>query len=373
MNFFTLALKNLLHRPMRTLLTIFGIAIAIGGYIALSGLASGIESTWMRGFLDSGTHIVVVRKGTVDMLSGSLDERLSEQLKLAPGVKAVAGELIDMTPLDSGGMLLFRGWKVGSFPWRSLDLTAGGLPQNGTSSGAIIGKSLALRLNKEPMDKINFFGGSLSISGIAKTVGAIGNNSIMLPLKSMQSMLGRPGQVSLFNIQLDDTHQADHVSQVLQGLASLFPGLTFIESERLAQENQFLTLWRGMAWATSLIALVMGFVIIVNTLLFSVSERRRELGILRAIGWSSQRILQLIVLESLVLCLIGGIFGIILGVATLDGLAQSPMLRGFFDWSITLSVILQVFGSVIVLGLFGSAYPAWKAIRQHPLDALRYE
>lgn len=109
-----------------------------------------------------------------------------------------------------------------------------------------------------------------------------------------------------------------------------------------------------------------------NTMVMSVFERIREIGILRAIGWGRFMILRLILAEGLILCLLGGLLGVGLGVA---GLQVLRFLKGF-EW-IQGTYSVGLFGESLVvalgMGLLGSIYPAIRAVRITPIEALRYE
>ncbi len=373
MRFISIPARNLLRRPLRSALTALGIAFAIGGFLALNGLSRGLEQAWTSSLTERGTDLVGVRRGSVDVLAGALNESLGAQLRQVDGIRDVAGQLLDLTPLESGAAVLFRGWSTDSYLWRDLDLLAGELPVQSGPAAAVLGATLASALDKQPGDTVRYFGGRLMVAGIAKPAGVMNNNSLIMPLKTLQSILERPGKVTVFDIRLVNPEDPNAVADVQARLSARFTGLTFTETRLITQKNEILRLWRGMAWGVSIVALVMGLVIVLNTLLISVSERTREIGILSAVGWSRRRILALIVCEGMVLTLSGSAVGILLGWLGLNFLSQQPQLRGFLAVSLPISSLAEYLAATLFLGLFGSLYPAWRAVRQDPVDALRYE
>jgi putative ABC transport system permease protein len=107
--------------------------------------------------------------------------------------------------------------------------------------------------------------------------------------------------------------------------------------------------------------------------MMAVFERTREIGVLRAVGWKQGRVLRMILGESIVICLAGGTLGIFLGWLVLVLMSQMTVLFGGTSSSIRIGLIFQAYVVVLVLGLVGGLYPAWRATRFQPSEALRYE
>jgi putative ABC transport system permease protein len=118
------------------------------------------------------------------------------------------------------------------------------------------------------------------------------------------------------------------------------------------------------------IIVIMG---LVNTMSTAVLERTREIGILRAVGWSKHRIAKLILLESIAYGLFGGIIGIILGYSLMRILIVAPQVQGFIAMSYDLSFMIRTLGLSLFVGIIAGVYPAVKAISIEPIDVLRYE
>ncbi|MCI0475918.1 MAG: FtsX-like permease family protein, partial [Anaerolineales bacterium] len=136
------------------------------------------------------------------------------------------------------------------------------------------------------------------------------------------------------------------------------------------QETQML---RAMGWFISLLAVLGGGLGMMNTMLMSVFERTREIGVLRALGWRRGRILQMILGEALLLCVVGGAFGIGLGAWLTHALNQVPALAGMLDAAITPALIAQAIVVTLLLGAASGLYPAWRAAQLQPVEAMRYE
>jgi putative ABC transport system permease protein len=108
-------------------------------------------------------------------------------------------------------------------------------------------------------------------------------------------------------------------------------------------------------------------------MVMSVFERTREIGVLRALGWRRGRILSMILRESLVLSLLGGVIGTVLGVGGIVLLNRLPVFSSFVKASFGMMLLIQAFFTALILGALGGAYPSWRASLLRPVEALRYE
>jgi putative ABC transport system permease protein len=371
--FFGIAVRNLGRRPVRSSLTALGIALAVSSFIALVGMSRGLERAWITTLLERGTHVLAVRKGAVELLTGSVDAHLEDGLRRVDGVQAVSGELVDLLSLDTGQTVIVVGWPAGSFLWRPLRLVDGALPDPAQPAGILAGQTIAAGLGKQPGDVVRIRGRAFTIAGTFRQAGAMGNSAMILQLPAMQDLVGRPGQVTEFNLRLARPDEPAERRVVQARLAEAFRDLTFTETRDVADNNDILRLVRAMAWSVSIIALVIALVMVLNTLLMSVAERTREIGILSAVGWQPGRILAMILTEGLVLAATGSAAGAAVGIAGLAWLARQPQVRGFLEPHATPQLVAEVVGAAVALGIIGSLYPAWRAVRLNPVDALRYE
>jgi len=350
-----------------------GIAVAVGSLIALVGMSRGLEVAWTNSISERGTHIVAVKKGSVEILTASLDEGIADELREIKGVQSVSGELVDLIQLDSGDSVLLIGWGTGSFLWDTLQLSEGDMPARDRSGEVVIGQSIAEKLEAAPGDTLLIHNREFRVSGIFRQKGVMSNNSITVPLKAMQELLQRHDKVTQFNLRIDDKDNPESVRALKGLLQEKFKGLSFQETGEMAENNEILKLLRAVVWGISIISLIMALVIILNTLLMSVTERTREIGIFLAVGWNEDRILAMFVLEGLLLSSVGSTAGTFMGMYGLQRLAEHPRLQGFIELDIAMSLLLQVAAAAILLGLLGSLLPAWRAMKLNTIEALRYE
>jgi putative ABC transport system permease protein len=189
----------------------------------------------------------------------------------------------------------------------------------------------------------------------------------------MQRLLGREGKVSGFHIRIERPDAPGEMAAVRSRLAAAFPTLSVTESAEFAKNAQVMRLMRAMAWASSTVAMGMAFVAVMNTLLMSVMERTREIGLFSAIGWSASRVVRMIVLDGLILSAAGAAGGIGLGLAALRWISRHPKLSALFQPEVTGWVLAQGAGAAMLLGVLGGLYPAWRATRVNPMTLLRGE
>jgi len=195
---------------------------------------------------------------------------------------------------------------------------------------------------------------------------------MIMPLNTLQSMMGREGQVTGFLIAAahSDSRSIDmlrhRIESAISGVAAM-PARDHVESDTQIR------LARAMAWTTAAVALVLGSVGMLNTMLMSIFERTREIGILRAVGWRRRRVLALVIGEALVIALVGSLLGSVLAVIGLKALTLAPTARGFIDPNLPPGVLLIALAMGVGLSVLGGLYPAARAASLEPTEALRYE
>jgi putative ABC transport system permease protein len=371
--FSTIAAKNLLRRKMRTLFTVLGIGAAVGAFVALVGLSRGLENAWSYALLERETHAFAVPRGVVDILSASIKQDMGREMAQIEGVDRVSGELIDLVDLDTGEIIIVAGWPLDSYLWGNVELEAGRLPGPETPHGVILGAEVAKTLGYRLGDTFDIRTMTFTLMGISKAGGVMRNQAMLVSLQALQELNNRHGQVSTLNFKFETHTDRARVKGILAELNRQFPDYVFSEALDLTKNNRILALFRAMAWGTSIIALFIGLVVIINTLLMSVMERTSEFGLFSAVGWSERRIIGLIVIEALILSILGSTVGIAGGLAGLYAIADSPQMQGLIQPDVSLTLLIEVVLATIGLGLGGSIYPAWRATRLFPAQALRHE
>ncbi|TVQ93503.1 MAG: FtsX-like permease family protein [Chromatiaceae bacterium] len=373
MRFITLPLLNLGRRPLRSVLTAVGLTLAVAGFVALIGLTRGLERAWVDSFADRGTHLVGLKKGAVEILTASLDQHLAVDLRRVEGVRSVAGELTDLLTVADGQTVIVNGWQENSYLWQTLHLLSGHQPRLEYLNEAMLGHGLAEALNAKPGQEVTVAGSSFFVAGVFQQSSVMANGSLLVPLKTLQRIMNREGSVTFFNVLVDKPEDRQWLQELKDRLHLQFDDILFLETDDIAENNEIMRIFRAMAWGTSVVALTIALVVILNTLLMSVTERTRELGVLSALGWSPARILAVIICEGMILALLGGVAGALIGFFALQFLATVEPLRGFLQPAITLRQLAEICAATVLLGMVGGFYPAMRAVSIDPVKALRYE
>lgn len=374
MRFVSIPLRNIRRRLMRSVLTILGIGVAVASFVVLVCMSRGIEQAWVNSLVERGIHMLAISKGSVELLTASIDEMLVDDIRKIEGVRDVTCELVNLVQLEESEVnVLVRGWPVDSYLWESLQIRDGSVQGTKHPTGVVIGQALAEILEVEVGETMSIHEEEFVVTGISAPAGVMDNSTVFLLLPTLQGLMGREGKVTEFDLRLDHPEDPGAVQAVQDRLRDTFSNLSFIETSEIADNNEILRVFRAMAWGTSLVAIIIALVVILNTLLMSVTERTREIGVLSAVGWRPGRILAMIVIEGLVFSMIGSIVGFALGISCLNWLIHLPELRGLFEPEVTIRLLLEILAATLFLGVAGSMYPASRAVRLNPVDALKYE
>ena len=220
-------------------------------------------------------------------------------------------------------------------------------------------------------------GTQFTVTGIYHGASALEADAMIMPLDQLQQLSGLQGKVSTVHVWLRPAPRGESWQQYLKHaqaeIETALPGLHAVPAAERASGNQFVKLAQASAWGTSILALLIGILSIANTMVMSVFERTREIGILRALGWKRWQILSLIQLEAAMLGLGGGFLGIALGWVALRVLAAMPQTASIVSASIRWPLLAEAMGIAILAGLIAGALPAWRGGRLVPVDALRHE
>jgi putative ABC transport system permease protein len=374
MYFFTFLLKNLFRRRARTMLTVIGLAVAVGAVVSLVGVSTGFKNSFMKIYETRDVDLVVNRAGGNQALNNGLPEQLGDPIAKLKGVKQVVGGLVDAIDFRDQGLLgvIVNGWPVACPLFNELTVLQGRKLATGDEHKIIIGRVLAANLGKKIGDKIELYGSEdFEVVGIYESPIVYENGGAIVLLSELQRLDNKPNEVSGFTVSavkpIDDKGLDDLAQRILQ----LQPGLKVTKSKEFVNNVQQIKMFSAVAWVTSAIALIIGAIGMLNTMIMSVFERTKEIGTLRAIGWRRSRIMQMIIGESLLLSIGGAIVGSAAGIGLVKLLTKLPVASGIVSGDISMDVIIQGFLVAILVGAAGSIYPALWGANLLPTEALR--
>jgi len=364
-----MAVQSLWQRSARTFLTLSAIGITVGSIMTLEGTVSSMADAMGQIATGSNAEIMVRQRDTAASSLSSLDEQLASRIKILPGVKYVSRMILTSITLpDAGGIFMLQGYAPNEAAIQRFLIVEG---SNLTGNHQLLlGRIMSISLNRTVGDTIELSGKRFKIVGIFETGVSWEELGGVVSLRDAQDIVGKPRKVTMLGVNVFDADQSVEISKLIN---THFPTIQAdLNADFLEQlpEMQYTDL---MMSAITILAIFVGGLAVLNTMLMAVIERTREIGVLRALGWSQFRIIQMVLSEAGLLGIFGGIsgIGIAFGLTWLMrempgiGLALNP------NWS------LSIFGRglfiAVTLGLFGGFIPAIRATRLQPTEALRYE
>jgi putative ABC transport system permease protein len=393
------AFRSLLSNKLRSGLTILGIIIGITAIIAMLSIGEGakrqlaqsIENVGsnqlnvLPGFIQPGRGIVSAGRGTAQ----SLKMRDVDVIKKIEGVKAVSPEISRRFQVISSSGKNTNVLVIGVTPEyllvRNSKVEKGYFfRENDLNRFAVLGPTVAEDLfgEEDPIDKtIRINKVNFKVIGVLEAKGSVGfinaDEVVLIPLLVMQKILTGSEYLSLIAVQAESSELVDKVKDDITN--------ALLKEHKVSPENQdfsviaaqqFLNTFNALIKTMTIflasiaaISLIVGGIGIMNMMLTSVTERTKEIGLRKAIGAKKKEILMQFLIESVILTLIGGIFGIILGSLISIGVSKFANITSEVSlYSIFLSL---TFSSLV--GIIFGYWPAKRAADLDPIVALRYE
>ncbi|WP_366924288.1 ABC transporter permease [Metallumcola ferriviriculae] len=382
-----LAVKGIVGNKMRTFLTMLGIIIGVSAVIILVSVVQGTTASVTENIESMGTNLLTVTirgRGAEDALT--YDEALT--LADKEGVEGVA-------PVASGNVTAKFGTTTMDVPLEGVDENYQTVRNHTVQSGrfimpldvefrqkvVLLGTEVVTELfgTSNPLGQtVQLNGTNFEVVGVLEekgsSMGGSSDDKILMPLTTAQRFLKSTGIRSLY-IQAESPDMVNAASaQVEQYLLKKFENdedayRVFNQTEMLSTVNQITTSMALMLGGIAAISLLVGGIGIMNIMLVTVTERTREIGIRKAIGARRRDILTQFLIESAVISGIGGIVGIIVGLAGNKLLTAAVGLNA----QASLFIILLSLSFSLLVGMFFGIYPANKASKLRPVDALRFE
>ena len=375
-----LAWRGLTRRRVRTLLTTLGITVAVASMVIFLSLGEGIRKVFVSQLGGIGPDVQV----SLTPLSQGLALQPNLPQKTADDIQALAPELgiQTVTPVIMavrGGLevtqsVVLYGLPAAQgiaavFPTTTAAQGRALTPADEGAGVAVAGAKAAQNLRLEVGSTLNLNRrNQVKVIGVLAPESGLVDNFIFIPLGTLQRSEGAAGRVSLVAVKLDNPRDARRVADVLSEKLDLEAGT---QSDFLSFIDRALIISDAVRFGISLIALIVGGLAVANTVMMGVFERTREFGTLRAIGARPSFVRSLVLTESLLLSLVGGVGGVLLGLAGIAGVnLYTQQLAGIDAAALTPRLVLLALAISLLLGLLSGLLPARNAGRMSIVGAL---
>ena len=398
---FGMAVNALLANKLRSLLTMLGIIIGVGAVIAMVSIGMGVRTSVADSFASLGSNMLIIMPGSTNHggVRGAAGSRKSLKYDDAKAIESKIKGIDYVSPTVSSSYQVVNGnlnWNTsveGVTPElmqiRALKVENGSFisasDMNKRSRVAVIGPTVAanlfgaenpvgqnIRINNQPFKVIGI------TASKGQSIGQDQDDVIYTPLTTAQERMLAITHIHSVNIQVSSPEKMDQVQAEIENLlrqrhhirAGMEDDFTVRNMtslmESFTENTNMITLLLG---SIASISLLVGGIGIMNIMMVSVTERTREIGIRKALGATSSNVLMQFMIESMVIGIVGGVIGIASGIL----LSKAIGAFGGLTTTVDILPVLVSFSFAVGIGLFFGIYPARKAARLDPIDALRYE
>lgn len=364
-----------LHRQLvRTSLSALGVAIGVIAIVALGAVAKGLRASVQGSIKSSGSDMMIWQAGVAADIFSSLDEADTRK-KLA--------EFSEIQDVAAGMSHLIR--TPGARGVAALQIIIGIYPDEfgqqaqeplegrrfRTPNEIVVGYRFAEKQKLHVGAPIEIEGSTYQIAGTFRSGIVFYDGAIVMHIDEVRKIKNADGRVTSFNLRLKPDTDPMELGKRIE---ARYPELAAIADESQYNKiDQGLEASDDMVGAVSFIALIVGSLVIANTMWMSVAQRTREIGVLRAVGWPRRRIVGMVLMEALGVGVMGGGVGMGLGVLLAELTRSLPFSWQFMDPIYPPSIFLRAMGIALLLSLVGAVFPAIRASRIAPVEALRYE
>lgn len=378
-----IVLHNLRRRKGRAVFLVIGLLIGVATVVTLLSLTDALGRRAQNELENFGANIIItprsdeltlnyggVQLGGVNLVAKEIEQTNLAKIDDIPNRRNVAtigpkvlgaveieGQRVMMMGIDPDAELKLKRWW--SIAGRSIE----------KGHELVVGDSVAKRFNLNMGDILQVNGHDYTVVGLLARTGSQDDQLLIAPLSVAQVELDKQGQVSMVEIAAlcHDCPVDDMVNQLQQVL----PGTDVQAVQQVVKTRMHaLDQFRLFAWGVAVTVVIIGALLVFVTMMGAISERTREIGIFRAIGYRRRHVLHMVLMEAAIVSTLSGALGYLVGVgATLITL---PLLEGgkaTWHWNPTLAISAVL--AAVLVGLLASLQPALRASRLEPSEALR--
>ena len=395
-----ISLDTLKHRKTSSILTVLGIVIGISAIISLLSIGIGLEQSISEQLEDIGSDKIMVMPGSGDgfdmssfsaFLTESLTNKDVEIVEDISGVKMAAGILFKTLPVKYkeevvttyviGGTV--EAYNKMFLEMKIFEINEGRTVKEGDGGVAAIGSRIVDDVFEDEVkvgDTLYIKDKKFKVIGNLKSVGnSQDDQNVYITLDDMIELAGGKDSLTMIYAQVSNAENIDDVAERIEKKLEDKYGentITTLTSEQMAEMMSsifsFLTFVVGGIASISLIVAGVG---IANTMFISVMERTREIGVMKAIGATNYNVMEIFLVESSLLGFFGGAIGCVIGytLSRIINVVAVGMLPVTFEATVTIEMIIFSLLFSVIVGVVSGLWPARRAAKLQPVDALRYE
>lgn len=411
MRFVAFAFKNLFRRPVRTGLTVLAIALAVAVAVSLIGFNIGYRRSIDTSIDKLGFQVMIMAKGcpyeaATMMLKGGtglvyLPASTYDEVRSDPDISAITPIFVGVAEKEASGIsdesgssfAIISGIEVKSFidmkPWMTMaegpGYKGGRWFGDDTTGEVVLGYEVAEYEQRKvgdsyfvtitPYGQVEPVMTELKVVGVIERTGTQDDGTVFMPIKEARRLFNRPTELTIVGFKLKN-FSGLALRQFEQRWAKLpevqVVGLQQVKTTLVSLVETAQTMIASVA----VVAIIVAVIGVINSILMSVFERTGEIGIMKAIGATRSDIFQIIWLETMAICLGGGLAGVLLalsGTSLVERAIQSLIDFGTKGTMVAITpevMLVALLGSAVV-GCFAGLYPAWRAASMRPVEAIR--
>ncbi len=372
LTFVGLVAHNVGVKKLRLAMASLAVAIGVMTVVTFSIVNHSLRASALALLQTGRADFTVAQKGVSDLLNSNVDDASLRQIEATPGVADATGVLVGTTKLNSANPLFLEiGIRPGDLASFGVTVVSGRPFGADAADEVMLGWRAARNLGAKAGDVITIDGTPYRIVGTFSTGQALGDAGAMLPLVPFQATQRQPGEYTLVFVRVA---AGTNLQSLRDRIERENPQLVTVRTvSDYGRADRSLQLINAADRGSTLLAVLVGAVIVMTTMTITFIERTREFGVLAAVGWSPRRIMGMVIAEALAIGLIGAAGGVALSFAATQVIGQLPSLVGILHPVYTANAFWRAIYTAGLMSLIGGAYPAARAARLQPLEALRRE
>lgn len=364
-----LALETIRCHPLRSLIAILSIAVALGAAMVMVGASQAIEATLESGYASRHVDLIVLQAGKSNPMTSRVRYGLAKDIAAIDGVARVQALLADSLMLGEDRGMLVYGWPADYPELRRPDPTGSVALEHGE---VLVGRTAAELGGIAPGMEIDLNLGRFRVAGVFKGESFFESGVAYMRLDDLQRLIGARDLVTFLFLELRSGATDADRAAIKQGIETLDPGVRVLTAAQFLRDNQLTGAVRGLGRIILLTNVLLSVLIVSTIMVLTVSDRRTELAVLRAIGWSARRIAWLVTLETAVLAVGAALVGVVIGWFGLRAALAYLQTQGLHAESVlTLESILWLLLASAVVAVLGAVIPVHHTMRIRVTEALR--